>query len=195
MPHKIDTTKALEIEENTIDSLEYRLRFRAANKRNTDDIGLAVYHVVNENYYSPKFYECFMVEVKKEGKTAKAVYHANRNSIGLPFGVTGSGGFKTGAVTLEELCVMLVPEKNFSTQKMTGNETRKTMNLFNFGVVFDSIVEKIFDMEHALYCKQTVKRMTTSRQAQNVALFLRLSVCALIMKRVNTLKEHPYFEQ
>ena len=57
-----------------MDEVEYRLRFRAANKRNTDDIGLAVYHVVDENYYSPEFYKAFMMEVKKEGKAVKAAY-------------------------------------------------------------------------------------------------------------------------
>jgi hypothetical protein len=51
--------------------VEYRIRFRAPNKPNTDKLGVGVYHDVEEGVFAGEFFASFMDDVRATGSVSK----------------------------------------------------------------------------------------------------------------------------
>ena len=100
---------------------------------------------------------------------------------------------KTGRVTQAMLGVLLTSPDSFDSDNLKGNRTSKTMSNFRFSETVDSLVKHMLGTNHGLYEANIVKYMTTTAQAQNLAFFIRSSVCAIIVKKEDILKENPFF--
>jgi hypothetical protein len=98
-----------------------------------------------------------------------------------------------GRVTPDMLGVLLTTPDSFATCNMRGNFTSKTMSKYRFSEMVDTLVEHMFGKEHDLYEENIVKYMTTTAQAQNLAYFIRSSVCAIILEKEDMLKKNRSF--
>eukprot|EP00978_Attheya_sp_CCMP212_P002813 scaffold5777_cov66-Attheya_sp.AAC.5 len=192
--------------------MDYRIHFRAPNKPNTDKLGVGVYDLIGEEeVVVPDFFGSFMDAVKDTGsvskdhssltptmQTLRRLYNHNKNKR-----FEASEGFvfcskvdkqMTGRVKPEMLGVLLATqEDSFDTCNMRGNLTSKTMSNYCFSEMVDPLVEHMFDHQHPLYEENTVKYMTTSAQAQNLAYFIRSCVCAIILEKEKVLKRNRSF--
>eukprot|EP00978_Attheya_sp_CCMP212_P014848 scaffold38083_cov51-Attheya_sp.AAC.1 len=193
--------------------VEYRIRFRAPNKPNTDKLGVGVYELIEEDVLAPEIFASFMEDVhvplrwcprsiarllQRWRHCADCIVrnHNLKNRSEAPKGFvfpSEMDNIKMGRVMPDMLGVLLTTPDSFATCNMRGNLTSKTMSKYRFSEMVDTLVEHMFGKEHDLYEENIVKYMTTTAQAQNLAYFIRSSVCAIILEKEDMLKQNRSF--
>eukprot|EP00978_Attheya_sp_CCMP212_P019907 scaffold56522_cov59-Attheya_sp.AAC.5 len=173
--------------------VDYRIRFRAPNKPNTNKLGVRVYDSIEEEVVAPDFFASFMADVNDMGlvskdhssltptmQTLRRLYNHNKNkhfeeSEGFVF-CSKVDKQMTGRVTPEMIGVLLATRDSFDTCNMRGNLTSKIMSTYRFSEMVDPLVEHMFDNQHPLYEENTVS-----------------NVCAIIVEKEEVLKSNRSF--